>query len=474
MQASSASSVEGTSGDVVRVLAHMLRDEPVVRQGLRLIQNHCLSGGGGLQLRFAHNVPPTPSFARHLQRYYVDFCRQAIEAFLSVGFAAYRLRRLKSGARIPELLPLGTYTWHVARSSSASSSASRGGAAAGWYATLHDPRVPPTTSSKKARVVVDPEEEVEEAADGPLLCYNVSTTYSHSPVHVYAFTPPHPMFVCASPLMSVVQSYVALCHKRECVLRADLFNSQPGLVIEQQDKAKINDVTHSGLAIVGHTSEMLDRQAGDRSTLGGRQDLHYGMLDEFRERSHLPQESVTFIAPTNHVVHSLDRVTTPLEMPREELAFARRTAGALGLPEAMLLQGSGAVGSGSSGSGGAGSAQSWSESAESNNRQVLDTCRHINRHLEALLGEVYAHIYGGGGSAAAVPRFRLTAVPTFSLEQLLLVFNARLIEDDAFSAILEAAWGTGLGAEALHARAEQRKADYVLPFRDKKDPPKKK
>ena len=112
-------------------------------------------------------------------------------------------------------------------------------------------------------------------------------------------------------------------------------------------------------------------------------------------------------------------------------------------------------------------AQGWAESTESNNRELLDLCRHMNRHLELLLQEVYRRIYCGEG-AGQTPTFRIVALPIFNLEQLMAVFNARLIDDRAFSAILEASFGTPLGPEALQARTQERAAEFVLPFRDKK------
>ena len=82
----------------------MIYDEPAVRQAMRFIQNHCLSGG--MHLRFGNNVPPTPGFVSHINHYYRNFCRDAIEAFLTVGFVPYRLRRLDHGLCIPEVFPM--------------------------------------------------------------------------------------------------------------------------------------------------------------------------------------------------------------------------------------------------------------------------------------------------------------------------------------------------------------------------------
>jgi hypothetical protein len=329
-----------------------------------------------------------------------------------------------------------------------------------------------------ARAAAADAAEAEEslAPDGPLLRYEVDSAYCKDPARVYAFDAPHPLFTCTSRLASALPAYTMLKQKRECMLRADQFNSQPSIVFEQADKAKVNDIAKGGMPVLsmGSNSEASDRESGEKQMIGGRQNLHYDVLDQLRERSRIPEDSVALIAPTNHMVHSLDRVLSPQDLIRDELGFTRSLGGVLGLPVSLLLQGSGAVGSSSSSGGGAsGGGQSWSESAESNNRMLLDTCRHINRHLEQLLCEVYAAIYGGA-HCTMVPVFRIVALPTVNVEQLLVAFNSRIIDDAAFSDMLEASWGTPLGEHAVAAREEQRKAEYVLPFRDKKEPPKKK
>jgi len=94
----------GASGEAVNMLSIMMHDEPMLQLGIRLLQNFCLAGG--LQLRFKGNVPPTPNFARHIERHYLPFCREAIYSFMMVGFAPYRIRLLENGSSIPEMLPL--------------------------------------------------------------------------------------------------------------------------------------------------------------------------------------------------------------------------------------------------------------------------------------------------------------------------------------------------------------------------------
>ena len=41
------------------------------------------------------------------------------------------------------------------------------------------------------------------------------------------------------------------------------------------------------------------------------------------------------------------------------------------------------------------STMGWADSAESSNRQLIETCNHINAHLRMLLEDVYSLIYPG-------------------------------------------------------------------------------
>ena len=92
-----------SSGEYVRLLTRMLFDEPCVANAVQTIQAHCLRHG--IVVRWGH-TPPTPAFQKHLRAHYEPFCREAVQAFLAVGFAAYRLRR-EGNNIVPELLPLG-------------------------------------------------------------------------------------------------------------------------------------------------------------------------------------------------------------------------------------------------------------------------------------------------------------------------------------------------------------------------------
>jgi hypothetical protein len=408
----------------------MTHDEPTVQGAIRLIQGACLAGG--MQLKYGH-TPPTPRFAQHLRRHYLPFCRDVIASFLTVGFAPYRIRVTETGARVPELLPLGSYTWFIARNMN--NIGQWGGENA-------------NTNNKHL----------------PFLRYEINSMYCSDPIHVHTFSPPPSSFLCSSPLSSLLSVYEHLRTKRECCQRADRFNCNPSIVMEQHTKLSMNDLAKSGQALLD--PEVKGRNAEKRVTSENQMRQMHDTLAHLQQRTHLPEDTVTLVAPTDYAIHSLDHVLSPQEMIREEMAFGRLVALCLGIPPSMLLQGASSVGLSSSAGNSAGS---WAEGFEGSNRLLVDTCRHINMCLEDLMQNVHKLVYGSDQVHPAT--FQFPVVPTVPFEQLMTAYQAQLVDDANFSLILEATWGMALSQQARAVREQQQKAEYVLPFRDKKQTP---
>lgn len=437
----------GSMGELIRNLSILIHDEPVVQMAIRILTSHCL-GGGGIQLRYGGSTPPSPNFQRYLDKYFYPFCREAIVLYLAVGFVPYRIRLNERGSKIPEVLPLGTFTWHVGRGNQDS-------AATPWSSLG---RPPPSDDAEE-----EGHENEKRCSDKPILKYIVNSAYCREEIRVFVFVNPQIMFSCTSPLSSLIQPYLTLSHKRDCTLRADAFNSMPSMVFEQQDKVLLNDVNNSGLALQ-NAKDMGGKLTFDHRNIGERQLMLQQLIHESKDISQLPRESISVVAPKNHTVHSLDKALTPQDIQKEELQFCRLVAMACGIPVSMLIQGGGVVGGGSSGSS-SGAKDSWAENTEGSNRVLLDTCRCINRQLEQLLMDVHESIYGSEGH----PSFKIPVVPVIPFEQLMLAYESQLLDDKYFSMIFETLWGFPLSEDAKKARAEKRKAEFVLPFLDRKD-----
>lgn len=63
-----------------------------------------------------------------MDRFYINFCEQAIRCMFVCGFVPWRLRRLSTGDPVPEVLPLGMFTWSVETLAEREMSSSAGGA----------------------------------------------------------------------------------------------------------------------------------------------------------------------------------------------------------------------------------------------------------------------------------------------------------------------------------------------------------
>jgi hypothetical protein len=120
--------------------------EPVMQHCLKTLQGMCLSQGIQLtqkgihdqvyicptshislfhQCVYSHRAHQDPEtkrwssqatdqFQKHLEKHWVPFCEEAIRMFYVCGFMPWHVRRLGStGDLVPEVLPLGTFSWRV-------------------------------------------------------------------------------------------------------------------------------------------------------------------------------------------------------------------------------------------------------------------------------------------------------------------------------------------------------------------------
>lgn len=91
-----------------RILLEMVTMEPVLQQCFKVVESTCLAQGihctiGGERL--------SDEFKEHVDEFYLPFCKDAIRAFFTYGFAPWRVRKVSNGARVPEIIPPGMFDW---------------------------------------------------------------------------------------------------------------------------------------------------------------------------------------------------------------------------------------------------------------------------------------------------------------------------------------------------------------------------
>ena len=92
------------------LLMELLTSEPFMQECLQLIESMCLSR----ELDFTvKGQAPAKEFKAFVNRHYYQFLKNAIRQAHGLGFVVWCVRKLPSGDRYPEVLPLGTFTWTV-------------------------------------------------------------------------------------------------------------------------------------------------------------------------------------------------------------------------------------------------------------------------------------------------------------------------------------------------------------------------
>ena len=92
------------------LLLELLTSEPFMQECLQLIENMCLSR----ELDFNINgKAPSKEFKAFINKHYYQFLKNAIRQAHGLGFVVWCVRKLPSGDKYPEVLPLGTFTWTV-------------------------------------------------------------------------------------------------------------------------------------------------------------------------------------------------------------------------------------------------------------------------------------------------------------------------------------------------------------------------
>ena len=92
------------------LLLELGTSEPTLQQCFKIIESTCLSQGIFCAVG---NRECTPEFQRHLDTHYIPFLKDSLRAMIIFGFVPWRLRRLRAGDTVPEVLPPGTFNWHT-------------------------------------------------------------------------------------------------------------------------------------------------------------------------------------------------------------------------------------------------------------------------------------------------------------------------------------------------------------------------
>jgi hypothetical protein len=84
--------------------------EPTLQQCFKIIESTCISQGIYCSI---NGSECSREFQRHIDMHYTPFLKDALRSMIIFGFVPWRVRRLRAGDWVPEVLPPGTFDWHT-------------------------------------------------------------------------------------------------------------------------------------------------------------------------------------------------------------------------------------------------------------------------------------------------------------------------------------------------------------------------
>jgi hypothetical protein len=93
------------------LLLELLTSEPFLQECFQMIENMCLSRD--IEFTVQGRKAPAPEFKAFVNRHYYTFLSNAMRQAQGLGFVVWCVRKLASGDSVPEVLPLGSFTWVV-------------------------------------------------------------------------------------------------------------------------------------------------------------------------------------------------------------------------------------------------------------------------------------------------------------------------------------------------------------------------
>jgi len=100
----------GENDESFHLVLELVSQEPTIQNCLKIVESTCLAQGFGLKVEGSE---AKEEFLEFIQPHYMRFLGEAIRAIFAYGFVPWRLRKLATGDAVPEVIPMGTFTWSV-------------------------------------------------------------------------------------------------------------------------------------------------------------------------------------------------------------------------------------------------------------------------------------------------------------------------------------------------------------------------
>ena len=363
------------------LLLELATSEPTILQCFRIVESTCLSQGIFCRI---DGQDATPQFQRFLDDNYLPFCKAAIRAMFTYGFVPWRTRRLGRGDEVPEVLAAGTFSWHTEVGPDEQARNPK------RYTSHHL-----NTNRRKTTRAPTASDQHPDDDDTRLVVYRVTPTAGgvrEEDISVYISTPPSldisvnsGIFATVpSPLSYLLTDYKNLREAQKRRSHADAWNTTARILSTFKPSTRVDDAPTQALLDFAHDDQFAPPAIGEslfpRLLAHNVWQREHVMRRQFMETpsNHHPE---VYALPRDH-----DIVPQPTLSPCEDLNFLlekyRRDVSSLtGVPHEMIIGRDN------------GNVETVRKTISSG--RIFSTNMHeICRHLQTLLCQVYATIYG--------------------------------------------------------------------------------
>lgn len=443
----------------LQLLIEIMTQNPMVISCLKIVQAACLSQGVTCKI---NGKSLSKKFAQHVETYYTRFCEQCIRSIFMCGFVPWRLRKLETGDCVPEVLPLGSFTWSVITNTAEARNKrhtkrkkttdgtnddkqakiandktdkkpEKGKETKEDEPTAKDPRdfgdkkknmKQPSAMYQRQQRALKRQADALDADDSKSLRYEIRIVASigvlDKEVEIYEYT--QPVFQTRStqlttPMYSILSQYRSLKNTRLMHDHAENWNVQAKLACSytvpkdvyslQEGNPILNDWTQPQNRMGMATDTNLPVEIEDNVYL---RDAITERVVNSKSSFHNP---IVYSLPKNTVLQAVPKLEPIRNIPEMEIDFARSLSGFFGIPVEMIAGGD--VQSNAS----LGHASVFTSN-------MMDMCK----HLEALMLQVYIASYGDTDSEVEFKLFPTSRLSVQTVDDIAKLVEMGLISTE--------------------------------------------
>ena len=332
------------------LLLELLTSEPFLQECLQIIENTCLCRE--LEFSIEDGSQPSKKFRAFINRHWYPFLRSAIRMQHGLGFVVWTVRTLKTGEKIPEVLPLGTFTW-----------------------------------------VVEPEKTNRSS-----LRYRIQLNIEAVPFHVTEWTQPNLNVnegsilhaTVQTPLSHLIEEYKILRETMKRHHHADAWNTTARIVVANDPK-EFNHAAHE--KEVFETIDFLKEAIESK-----RKHAPTAVEEAFLSRGTTNHREVVYTLPVHHHLENVPQLKPTTDLEYLYVKFRNNICSLLGIPCEMVLADR--------------TGQRESRGGRSTSRIFQTKMMRVCGFLKGLMEEVYEVIYKEKAefNLLAMPRLEIQGV----------------------------------------------------------------